>query len=356
MENRERGFFGNLAKNPFVVVLFAIVLGISVFVVFTLSKAVNNKIQMLEAEKTTAAPTTQASLPADEGENKSSVKVGTIKKYSDFVESISINKEANRLAVTVVFTDEGALLEEHFAQNAFSIEVVPVFHFYTEKGVQLEAPGELRLLSDSKSVVYYLSEIGDYANVLSLTEQTTVTFENILSNDFNLYIKHKTRDGVGQTLFGTYGQTVEQYNGIHTPVPTPYVEASEDISIVKSTLTDDYIWLDIYFKDEEAYNKYNSKTASKFIRFGLEDGGKLYKWDFFVTEYDNLNMLRCKFDSYSLAELLKEMEKEKLTVKDLFEDYDIAVWCSDYSTESDLFCLNEATDVRERISKSTTQN
>ena len=39
-------------------------------------------------------------------------------------------------------------------------------------------------------------------------------------------------------------------------------------------------------------------------------------------------------------------------VKDLFEDYDIAVWCSDYSTESDLFCLNEATDVREKISKS----
>ena len=191
---------------------------------------------------------------------------------------------------------------------------------------------------------------------MSITEQTTVTLDNILTNDFNLYLKHKTRDGVGQTLFGTYGQTVEQYNGIHTPLPTPYVEENEDISIVKSVVKDDYIWLDIYFKNEEAYNKYNSKTSAKFIRFGLENGGKLYKWDFFVTEYDNLNMLRCKFDSYSIAELLKEMNEDKITVKDLFEDYNIAVWCSDYSTETDLFCLNEATDVREKISKSTTQN
>lgn len=356
MESREGGAFNKIIKNPFIVVLFAIVIGISVFVVFTLSKAVNSKIEQLAATKTTAPAASQAQIPEATTENPNTLKVGVIKKHSGLVENISFTKEANRIAVTVEFTDEAALLEEHFAQNAFSIEVVPVFCFYTEKGVQIELPGELRLLSDSKSVVYYLSEINDFANILALTEQATVTLDNILTNDFNLYLKHKTRDGVGQTLFGTYGQTVEQYNGIHTPVPTPYVEANEDISIVKSIVTDDFIWLDIYFKNEEVYNKYNSKTSAKFIRFGLENGGKLYKWDFFVTEYDNLNMLRCKFDSYSIAELLKEMGEEKITVKDLFEDYDIAVWCSDYSTETDLFCLNEATDVREKISKSTTQN
>ncbi len=356
MESREGGAFNKIIKNPFIVVLFAIVIGISVFVVFTLSKALNSKIEQLDATKTTAPAASQAQTPEATTENPNTLKVGVIKKHSGLVENISFTKEANRIAVTVEFTDEAALLEEHFAQNAFSIEVVPVFCFYTEKGVQIELPGELRLLSDSKSVVYYLSEINDFANILALTEQATVTLDNILTNDFNLYLKHKTRDGVGQTLFGTYGQTVEQYNGIHTPVPTPYVEANEDISIVKSIVTDDFIWLDIYFKNEEAYNKYNSKTSAKFIRFGLENGGKLYKWDFFVTEYDNLNMLRCKFDSYSIAELLKEMGEEKITVKDLFEDYDIAVWCSDYSTETDLFCLNEATDVREKISKSTTQN
>lgn len=356
MENKEQGFFLKLIKNPFLICLFTVVLGVAIFVVFTLSRAMDSKIAELEAAKTTAPATTEATPFEEETEPENTVSTGVIKKYSELVETVSVVKEASRIAVTVEFTDEGALLEEHYAQNAFSVDVVPMFHFYIDNGTKVELPGELRLLSDSESVVYYLSEIKDYANVVSLTENRTVTLDNIMSNDFNIYLRHKTRDGVGRTILGTYGQTVEQFKGLHTSAPADIKNSNEDIRLVETTYSDEFVWIDIYFENEEAYNKYNSKLKSNFICFGVENGGKLYKWDFIVTEYDNLNMLRCKFDKISLAQLLKEMEADEITVKKFFEDYAIQVWCSDYTTETDFFCINEVIDIRSQLNKSTAGN
>ena len=354
MDNKLNGVLSSIKKNPFFIGLFVIVLGVVVFVSFTLTKAMNNKIEELEASKTTTTPaTTQAEVPYEEKIPENTVETGAIKKYTDAVETVSIKKEANRIAVTVEFTDEGALLEEHYAQNAFSVSVVPVFHFYIDNGTKVELPGELRLLSDGKSVIYYLSEISDFANVVALTEQETVTIDNIMNNDFNIYLRHKTRDGVGRTVIGTYGQSVEQFKGLHATLPLKTVNEHEDVERVETTVADDFIWLDIYFNNEESYNKYNSKLKANFICFGLENGGKLYKWDFIVTEYNNLNMLRCKFDRYSLTELLKAMGADDVTVKTLFNDYAIQVWCSDYSNETDLFCINEAIEVRQNLNKST---
>lgn len=356
MDNQENGFSNKIIKNPFVIVLCVIVVGLSVFMVFTLSKAINSKISQLEAERTTAPVTTEETPVYEETTSDNTVKLGVVKKYSELIEGVSVVKEANRIAVTVEFIDESALLEEHYAQNAFSVDVVPVFHFYINNGTKVELPGELRLLSDSKSVVYYLSEINDFANVIAITDNNTVTLDNIMSNDFNIYLRHKTRDGVGQTILGTYGQSVEQFKGLHSATPADTFDVNEDVKLVETTVADEFIWVDIYFNDEETYNKYNSKLSANFICFGLENGGKLYKWDFFVTEYDNLNMLRCKFDNYSLSELMKEMEEENITVKELFEDYDISIWCSDYKTETDLFCLNGSIEVRQKLNKSTAQN
>ncbi len=354
MGNQLNGILTSIKKNPFFIGLFAIVIGVAIFVVFTLSEAVDSKIAQLEAAKTTSAPTTtEVEIPYEEKIPENTVHTGTIKKYSDLVETVSIKKEASRIAVTVEFKDEGALLEEHYAQNAFSVDVVPVFHFYINNGTKVELPGELRLLSDGRSVVYYLSEISDFANVVALTEQETVTLDNIMNNDFNIYLRHKTRDGVGRTVVGTYGQSVEQFKGLHATLPLKTVNEHEDVERVETTVADDFIWLDIYFNNEESYNKYNSKLKANFICFGLENGGKLYKWDFIVTEYNNLNMLRCKFDRYSLTELLKAMGADDVTVKTLFNDYAIQVWCSDYSNETDLFCINEEIEVRQNLNKST---
>lgn len=356
MENQGKGFFSKLIKNPFLIALFAVVLGVAIFVVFTLSKAIDNKIEELEAAKTTAPATTLADALEEETEPQNTVNTGVIKKYSELVETVSIVKEASRIAVTVEFTDEAALLEDHYAQNAFSVDVVPVFHFYINNGTKVELPGELRLLSDSKSVVYYLSEIKDFANAVSVTEGRTVTLDNIMSNEFNIYLRHKTRDGVGRTIVGTYGQTVEQFKGLHASAPVRIEQANDDVKLVEATATDEFIWVDIYLENEEAYNKYNSKLKSNFICFGVENAGKLYKWDFITTEYDNLNMIRCKLDNYSLAELLKEMEADNITVEKFFKDYAIQVWCSDYTTETDLFFINEVIDVRSQLNKSTAGN
>lgn len=354
MNNPKKDFLKKI--NPFLVALFVIVVGIAVFVVFTLSKAVETRIEQIENAKTTQA-TTQAEIPPyEETKKDASVKVGALKKYTDKIQTINVTKEVNRIAVKVAYTDEQALLDEHYAQNAFSLNVVPVFCFYVGNGLQVELPGELRLLNDSKTVAYYLSETKDFANIMSLIDKTTVTLDNIMSNPFNVYLAHKTNEGVGKTLFGTYAQTVEQFKNEHLSVPAEIVDLNEDVKEVKVTTADAFTWIDIYFKDEDAYNKYNSKEKTNFIFFGFEKGGKLYKWNFIVTEYDNLYMLRCKFDELSLTELFKEMNEEKITVKKFFEDYSIGVWCSDYKVENDLFCINESVDVRERLYKSTSQN
>lgn len=356
MENQEKGFFERVIKNPFLIGLFAIVIGVAFFVIFTLSEAVDSKIAELEAAKTTAPATTEAVPFEEETEPQNTVSTGTIKKYYEAVENISVIKEASRIAVTVEFVDEAALLEAHYAQNAFSVDVVPVFHFYIDNGTKVELPGELRLLSDSKSVVYYLSEISDFANAVSLTEGRTVTLDNIMSDDFNIFLRHKTRDGVGRTILGSYAQTVEQYKGLHAAAPADIENTNPDIVLVETTTADEFVWIDVYFNSEDAYNKYNSKLKSNFICFGIENAGKLYKWDFIVTEYDNLYMLRCKFDKFSLAELIKEMGADETTVKDFFKDYAIQVWCSDYTTETELFCINEDIDVMSQLNKSTASN
>ena len=49
MDNKLNGALSSIKKNPFFIGLFVIVLGVVVFVSFTLAKAMNNKIEELEA-------------------------------------------------------------------------------------------------------------------------------------------------------------------------------------------------------------------------------------------------------------------------------------------------------------------
>ena len=51
-------------------------------------------------------------------------------------------------------------------------------------------------------------------------------------------------------------------------------------------------------------------------------------------------MVRCKFDSYSLKGLADEMGAGDITVNDLFTDYVISVWTSDYDKDTTLFTIN----------------
>ncbi len=341
----------DVVKKPFVVVLAIVVLGVCVLMAFTLSKAVNSKIAAFEEAKTTdIAETTEEKTTEPTG----NIVVSTIKKYSEYIENIYVTKEASRIAVTVEFKDETALLEEHYAANAFSVDVAPVFCFYIDNGTQIKLPGELRLLSDGKSVVYYLSRIDDIKNAIAQTEDITLTLENIMTNDFNIYLQHKTRDGVGKTLLGTYGKTAEQFKASYMQKLPKTVDVNKDIKLVEVTAVDEFVWLDVYFENEEAYNKYAGDSAQSFMSLGFEHGGKLYKESFIVSEYKSMNMLRLKFDDYALSPLLKEMGEKKLTVKELFEGYNIEVWATDYKTNTTLFCINNTAEIISQLSKSTT--
>ncbi len=338
-------------NKPFLVVLALIVLGVCVILAFTLSKAVNNKIAEFEKQNTTEQVSnqneaTEASKPSND------LNVGTVKTYVDNAENVYITKEAARIAVTVEFKDEESLLDEHYAANAFSIDVTPVFCFYVNNGTQIKVPGELRLLSDGKSVVYYLSEINDLKNAVAQTEAVTVTLDNVMTNDFNVYIQHKTRNGVGKTVLGTYGKSVEQFKASYLQdIPKSY-EVNKDIKLIEVTAVEEFVWVDVYFENQEAYNKYAGDGAQSFMCFGFEHAGNLYKENFIVSEYKSINMLRLKFDNYAFAPLLKEMNEDEMTVKDLFADYAIEIWATDYKNETPLFCLNEKIEVREKLNNS----
>ncbi len=348
---QKKGFGYKLQKNPFLVVLLIVVIGVAIFMVSTLTTAIKDKIR--QAEETTVVESTEE-ITVAVTEPDDTIVIDGLKKYSDKIKSVTAQREKGRVALRVEYDTKESLLSEHLAENAFSIDVVPMFCFYIDNGLQVKCPGELRLLDSGNVVMYYLSATDDYINAVGLTDELTVTLDNILNTGFNLYIEHKTNDGVGKTICGSYAQSVEEFNKKHAGKPAEVVDVAEGIKKVESTITDEFVWVDIYYDDVDAYTSLNNDFITNFVVFGLEKGGKNFKRDFIVTEYDNLNMIRCKFDAYALKELAKEMDEPDLTVKELFDTYSISVWSTDYDNETALFSINGSTDVMDKIGEETT--
>lgn len=348
---QKKGFGYKLQKNPFLVILLIVVIGVAIFMASTLTSAIKDKIA--QAEETTAVETTEAVI-VELTEPDDTIVIDGLKKYSDKITSVTAQKEKGRVALRVEYDTKESLLSEHLADNAFSIDVVPMFCFYIDNGLQVKCPGELRLLDSGNVVMYYLSATDDYINAVGLTDELTVTLDNILNTGFNLYIEHKSNDGVGKTICGSYAQTVEDFNNKHAGKPAEVVDVVDGIKKVETTVADEFVWVDIYYNDVDSYTALNNDFITNFVVFGLEKGGKSFKRDFIVTEYDNLNMIRCKFDSYALKELAKEMDEPDLTVKELFDTYSISVWSTDYENETALFSINGSTDVMNSINEETT--
>jgi hypothetical protein len=327
-----------LQKNPFLLVFIIVVFAIIIFAIANISSAIqkNNKT---ESETTTVTSAeTQEETETTETEVDASSTLSNLKKYSTDIENITVEKEEKRVAVKVEYKDKASLLKTHEATDINSAQVVPVFCFYLKNGEMLKCPGELRLLEDGKTAVYYLTVIDDYANAVALTDEVTVDYNNILDNKFNLYLQNKTNN-TGKTIFGTYGELVEgDLSGIETNNGVSNV--AQGIKNVEITKTSQFIWVDIYYNDVNSYTELNNDFITNFVRFGFENNGVTYKRDFITTEYDNLNMVRCKFDSYSLKGLADEMGVGEITVDQLFSNYSIYVWTSDYDTDTDLFSIN----------------
>lgn len=339
-EMNKKSLAYKIQKNPFLLGLFVIVAAIALVAIFSLSSAISEKAKEFETttEKQIVETTVEETAAAVE---KETVSLEELKKRVDTIENVSAGFSKNSAKITVAFKDKEALLDAHYATNDFSIDVVPVFCFYINNGTQVTCPGEFKFLSDGKSVEYTLSEIDDLINVVALTEEITVNYKNVFEVlKFNLYLEHQSNDGVGRTIVGTYSKTTESFNKDYAEEPAKVSNLNEGIEKVKVTAEDEFIWVDVYFTNEEVYKALNHNFENNFFCFGFEKGGKKFDWKFISTEYDDLFMIRCKFDAYSLKELADEIGDKSITIPTLFSDYQINVWTSDYDTENQLFTLN----------------
>ena len=327
-----------IQKNPFLLGLFVIVIAIALVAIFSLSSAISKKAKEFETttEKTTVETTVKPVV-----EEEKVISLEGLKKRVDTIQNVNADFDNESAKIIVEFKDKEALLEAHFATNDFTIDVVPVFCFYIGNGTQVTCPGEFKFLSDGKSAEYKLKEIKDLANVAALTEDVTINYENVFEAlKFNVYLEHQSNDGVGRTVVGTYGKTTESFNKDYATAPATVSNINEGVEKVKVTTADKFIWVDIYFTDEESYKNLNHDFENNFVCFGFEKGGKKFDWKFIATEYDDLCMIRCKFDAYSLKELADEIGDKSITIPTLFKDYQMNIWTSDYDTETQLFTLN----------------
>lgn len=337
-EMNKKSLSYKIQKNPFLLGLFVIVAAIALVAIISLSSAISEKAKEFETttEKTTVATT---AAPAVEAEK--TVSLEGLKKNVDTIENVSADFDKKSAKIIVEFKDKEALLDAHFATNDFTIDVEPIFCFYINNGTQVTCPGEFRFLSDGKSAEYTLREIDDLVNVVALTDEITINYENVFEAlKFNVYLEHQSKDGVGRTIVGTYGKTAESFNAAYSETPASVSNLTEGVEKVEVTSADEFIWIDICFTDEESYKNLNHDFENNFVCFGFEKGGKKYDWKFISTEYDDLCMIRCKFDMYSLKQLADEINDKSITIPTLFTDYQINFWTSDYDTENQLFTMN----------------
>ena len=326
-----------IQKNPFLLGLFVIVAAIALVAIISLSSAISKKAKEFETttEKTTVETTAK---PVEEVKV---VSLEGLKKRVDTIKNVSADFDNNSAKIIVEFEDKEALLDAHYASNDFTVDIVPVFCFYINNGMQVTCPGEFKFLTDGKTVEYILKEIDDLINVTALTDELTVNYENVFEIlKFNVYLEHQSNVGVGRTIVGTYSKTAEKFNEDYSLAPAVVSNLNEGIEKVEVNSTDEFIWVDIYFANEESYQNLNHNFENNFICFGFEKGGKKFDWKFLSTEYDDLCMIRCKFDAYSLKELADEIGDKSITIPVLFADYQINIWTSDYDTETQLFTLN----------------
>ncbi len=337
-EMNKKSLSYKIQKNPFLLGLFVIVIAIALVVVFSLTSAIQKKTKDLES---TTEKTTETTSAAPVVEEKNEISLEGLKKRVDTIKNVTADFDMKSAKITVEFNDKADLLEAHYGTNDFTIDITPVFYFYINNGMQVACPGEFKFLSDGKSAEYTITEIGDLANVVALTDELTVNYENIFEAlRFNVYLEHQSKEGVGRTVVGTYPKTVEAFKSEHPQTPAVISNLNEGVEKVNVTSAEEFIWVDIYFADEESYKKLNHEFENNFICFGFEKGGKKFDWKFISTEYDDLCMIRCKFDTYSLKELADEIGDKSITIPALFKDYQMNVWTSDYDTENQLFTMN----------------
>ena len=349
-EQNKKSLRYKIQKNPFSFVLLIIVMAVVLFGVVNLVPVIKEKINEPAEESTTAVVAETVGVTQIDN----SITLENVKNYLSTITSVKAEVIDSGVAVTVEFNDKETLLKEHFASNVNSVGVVPVFCFYPNDRTQLKCPAVIKLNAEKHSATYYFTNITDYANVMALVESVTVTKENVLDNKFNICLQSKTETVPAKTIVGNFGKSIEEVNNSNEYKANAVNLANgvKDVQIVKN---DKFVWLDIYFEDELSFVELNNDFITNFVCFGFSKGGANYKYDFITTKYDSLNMMRCKFDTYSLKVVADEIGDSTLTVDGLFSNYPISVWTSDYDNEIDLFCLNSITNIKDSLDTGVTE-
>ncbi len=320
-----------LQKNPILLVFGIIAIAVALFVIINVTSGIKEKIDSSKETEITEITTLATTIP----ETEAVAQLQNVTLYNKNIVSYTIDKTEVSVSLNVKYKDIDSLLKTHNASNVNNQDYIPVFCFYNEDGTQFSCPGELKLDSKTNSAIYTLSEINDFANAIALTDEITVTYDNILDLPFNICVQSKSSGDKVETLMGTHSAKCDATNyGVNL------INAAKGVKKAELTKTDEFMWLDIYFDDVNAYTQLNNDFITNFVRFGVSYNGVTYKRDFIVTEYDSLNMIRCKFDSYSMEGLAKEMGNSDLSVADVFVDYPVSVWTSDYDVETVLFGMN----------------
>ena len=322
-----------LQKKPILLVFGIIAIAVALFVIINVTSGIKEKIDSKKATETTDVTTITTTVP----ETEAVEQLQNVMFDDNEVVSYIVEKTEVSVSLNVKFKDKATLLKVHNASDVNNQDYIPVFCFFNADGVSFNCPGELKLDAKTNSAVYTLYEINDLANAIALTDEVTVTYDNVFDLPFEVWLQSKATGDIASFVLGTYqretGVAREDY-GMNLVNPAKGVKKAE------LTRTDEVVWLDVYFDDVNAYTELNNDFITNFVRFGVSSNGVTYKRDFIVTEYDSLNMIRCKFDSYSMAGLSKEMGNTTLNAGDIFTDYPVSVWTSDYDVETVLFGIN----------------
>ncbi len=328
-----------LQKNPILLVFGIIAVAVALFIIVNVTSAIKEKADAKATTETTVTTSVDTTVP--ETEKAEDLKGVTI--YDKNIAFYSVEKTEHNVSVNVKYNSKDSLLKTHNTKDANNSDYIPVFCFYNAEGTMFKCPGELKLESESNTAVYTLSVIDDFANAIALTDEITVTYDNILDLPFDICLQSKTSGALGATLLSTH----TKINGTLYPnYSVNLLGAVEGVKKAELTKTDEVIWLDIYFDDFNSYTELNNNFSTNFVRFGVNYNGATYTRDFIVTEYDSLNMVRCKFDSYFMEGLAKEMGNTDLSVADIFGGYPLSVWTSDYDVETTLFSINGVVSVQ----------
>ena len=333
-----------LQKNPILLVFGIIAIAVALFVIVNVTSAIKEKADAKSTTEATVITTTETTVP----ETEAVAQLKNVTLYNKNIVSYTVENDEISVSLKVKYKDKESLLKTHNASNVNEADYIPVFCFYNAEGTQFSCPGELKLDSTSNTAVYTLSVLSDFANAIALTDEVTVTYENALDLPFNVCVQSKSSGNVVETLMGTHSKKCD-----NSEYKVNVLNVAKGVKKAELTKADEFIWLDIYFDDVNAYTELNNDFITNFVRFGVNYNGGTYKRDFIVTEYDSLNMIRCKFDSYSMESLAKEMGNSDLSVADIFGNYPVSVWTSDYDVETTLFSINGVASIPTQTTEKT---